>query len=199
MWPVSIHKHMNMHTYIYTYMCNTCICSLYTDMCPCLAAYIHIYVCHTGVFSRTIKSLVHDLGTHSSMTKPTSNSTLYAFIEEVNFSHLQKMVLQFTICFVPIVLYTYMVYTLYNKIKHLVQSSNMHFTINQINSLASNNNRQLPGDECTVHQCILIEIRLCCVPENSVHPLIYLLRECMTSSMTSLLTSWRWSNERFSH
>ena len=45
-------------------------------------------------------------------------------------------------------------YTLYNKAKQLVQSSNMHFTINQINSInsiASNNNEHLPEDQCTVH------------------------------------------------
>ena len=88
------------------------------------------------------------------MTEPTINSTLYAFIEQVNFYDLQKMVLQFAICFVPTTVYIYMVYTLYNKTKHLVQSSNMHFTINpinQINSIASNNNRQSPQDQCTVH------------------------------------------------
>ena len=106
----------------------------------------HIYVCKyscmccTGVFSRTTKSLVCALGVNSSMTEPTINSTLHAFIEQVNFD-LHKMVLQFAICFVPTMVYTYMVYTLYNKTKHLVQSSNMHFTINRINSLASNNNR----------------------------------------------------------
>ena len=47
--------------------------------------------------------------------------TFYTFIEEVNFSNLQKMVLQFAICFEPTMVYTYMVYTLYNKVKHLVQ------------------------------------------------------------------------------
>ena len=51
------------------------------------------------------------------MTEPTINSTLYAFIEQVNFYDLQKMVLQFAICFVPTMVYTYMVYTLYNKTK----------------------------------------------------------------------------------
>ena len=86
-----------------------------------------------GVFSWTIKSLVHALGANSSITEPTINSTLYVFIEQVNFYDLQKMVLQFAICFVPTIVYTYMVYTLYNKAKHLVQSSNVHFTINQIN------------------------------------------------------------------
>ena len=95
------------------------------EQCPTLGAN-----CHTGVFSRTIKSLVLALGTNSSMTEPTINSTLYAFIEQANFYDLQKMVLQFAICFVPTMVYTYMVYTLYNKTKHLVQSSNMHFTIN---------------------------------------------------------------------
>ena len=38
--------------------------------------------CHTGVFSGMIKSLVHALGTDSSMTEPTINSTLYTFIEQ---------------------------------------------------------------------------------------------------------------------
>ena len=41
------------------------------------------------------------------------------------------------------------------KRKHLLQSFNMHFTItqlNQINSIASNNNRQLPEDQCMVHK-----------------------------------------------
>ena len=112
---------------------------------------MNVYMCHTGIFSRTIKSLVGALGANSSMTEPTINSTLYAFIEQVNFYNLQKMVLQFAICFVPTMVYTYIVYSLYNKTKHLVQSSNMHFTINQINSIASNNNRQLTEDQCTVH------------------------------------------------
>ena len=44
-------------------------------------------------FCRTIKSLVHALGTNSSMTEPTINLTLYAFIEQVNLYDLQKMVL----------------------------------------------------------------------------------------------------------
>ena len=87
-------------------------------------------MCCTGVFSGTVKSLVHALGTDSSMTEPTINSTLSAFIEQVNFYDLQKMVLQFAICFVPTMVYTYMVYPLYNKAKHLVQSFNMHFTTN---------------------------------------------------------------------
>ena len=65
--------------------------------------------CHTGVFSRTIKSLVHALGANSSMIEPTINSTLYTFNEQVNFYDLQKMVLRFTIYFVPTVVYTYMV------------------------------------------------------------------------------------------
>ena len=48
------------------------------------------------------------------MTEPTVNSTLSAFIEQVNIYDLQKMVLQFAIHFVPTLGYTYMVYTLYN-------------------------------------------------------------------------------------
>ena len=59
------------------------------------------------------------------MTEPTINSTLCVFIEQVDFSDLQKMVLQFTICFVPNMVHIYMVYTLHNKAKHLVQSFNM--------------------------------------------------------------------------
>ena len=66
---------------------------------------------HRGVF-QTIKSLVHVLGTGSPMTEPTINSTLLTFIEQVNIYDLQKMVLQFAICFVPTLGYTYMVYTL---------------------------------------------------------------------------------------
>ena len=51
---------------------------------------LYVYACigHTGVFSRTIKSLVHALGASSSMTEPTINSTLYTFIEQVNFYDL---------------------------------------------------------------------------------------------------------------
>ena len=98
------------------------------EQCPTLGAN-----CCTGVFLRTIKSLVCALGANSSMTEPIINSTLYVFIEQVNFYDLQKMVLEFAICFVSTMVYTYMVYTLCNKTKHLVQSSNMHFTINRIN------------------------------------------------------------------
>ena len=46
------------------------------ERCPMLGTN-----CHTGVFSGTIKSLVHALGAHSSMTESTINSTLDAFIE----------------------------------------------------------------------------------------------------------------------
>ena len=52
------------------------------------------------------------------MTEPTINSTLCVFIEQVNFSDLQKMVLQFTTCFGPSMVYIYMVYTLHNKAEH---------------------------------------------------------------------------------
>ena len=68
---------------------------------------------HRGV-SRAIKSLVHALGTGSSMTEPTLNSTLYTFIKQVNVYDLQKMVLQFSIHFVPTLGYTHMVCTLHN-------------------------------------------------------------------------------------
>ena len=80
---------------------------LYICMCVC------IHVSHMGVF-RTIKSLVIALGTGSSMTESTINSTLLTFIEQVNIYDLQKMVLQFAIHFVPTLGYTNMVYTLYN-------------------------------------------------------------------------------------
>ena len=61
---------------------------------------------HRDVFG-TIKSLVHALGTSSSMTEPTINSTLLTFVEEVNIYDLQKMVLQFAIHLVPTLGYTY--------------------------------------------------------------------------------------------
>ena len=48
------------------------------------------------------------------MTEPTIDSTSWAFIEQVNIYDLQKMVLQFAIHFVPTLVYTNMVYTLYN-------------------------------------------------------------------------------------
>ena len=68
---------------------------------------------HRGVFG-AIKSLVCVLGASSSMTEPTINSTLLTFIEQLNIYDLQKMVLQFAICFVPTLGYTYIVYTLHN-------------------------------------------------------------------------------------
>ena len=82
------------------------------EQCPTLGTN-----CHTEVFFGTIKSLVHALGADSSMTEPTINSTLYTFIEQVNFCDLQKMVLEFAICFVPTLGYTCMVYTLHNQNK----------------------------------------------------------------------------------
>ena len=72
-----------------------------------------MYVSHRGVFG-TVKSLVPALGASSSMKEPTINSTLWTFIEQVNIYDLQKMVLQFAICFVLTLGYTYVVYTLYN-------------------------------------------------------------------------------------
>ena len=96
-----------MHTWIHSYTC--------VDIDhACLPTYMSMYICHAGVFSRTIKSLVCALGTSSSMTVPTVNSTLYTFIEQVNVYDLQKMVLQFAICFVPTLGCTYMVYTLHD-------------------------------------------------------------------------------------
>ena len=79
------------------------------SQCPTLGAN-----CHTGVFSGTIKSLVLALCTGSSMTEPTIKSTLYTLMEQVNVYDLQKMILQFAICFVPTLGYTYMVYILHN-------------------------------------------------------------------------------------
>ena len=81
----------------------------------------NMYVSHRGVF-RTIKCLIHALGANSQMTESTINSTLYIFIEQVNNSNLQKMVLQLPLSMV----YPYMVYTLYNKVKHLVQQFTTH-------------------------------------------------------------------------
>ena len=80
----------------------------------CMYVHICTHMCHTGMFSGAIKSLVCALGASSSMNEPTINSTLYNFIEQVNVYNLQKMVLQFAICFVPTLGYTYMVYTLHN-------------------------------------------------------------------------------------
>ena len=101
-----------MHVSLYTYL------DKYTDSCIFayilyMDSYLHAYVSHRGVFW-TIKSLLHALGASSSMTMPTINSTLLAFIEQVNIYDLQKMVLQFAIYYVPTLGYTYMVYTLYN-------------------------------------------------------------------------------------
>ena len=101
--------------YVYIYIClhiNTYIHVVHTYrfMYVCL----YTCICHTGAFSGTIKSLVHALGADSSMNEPAINSTSYPFIEQVNFYDLQKMVLQFAICFVPTLHYTYMVYTLHN-------------------------------------------------------------------------------------
>ena len=79
----------------------------------CMYVCMYIHMSHRGVLG-TIKSLVHALGTSSSMTELTINSTLLTFIEQVNIYDLQKMVLQFAICFVPTLGYTYMVYTLHN-------------------------------------------------------------------------------------
>ena len=87
-------------------------------------------ICHTGVFFGTNKSLIHALGIDSQMTESTINSTLDTFIEQVNNSNLQKMVLQFTIQFVPSMVYTHKVYTLNNKTKHLVYPFNTHSIIN---------------------------------------------------------------------
>ena len=64
--------------------------------------YVCMYVCVTQGCFLDNKFSVRALGTDSSMTKPTFNSTLYTFIEQVNFYDLQKMVLQFAICFVPL-------------------------------------------------------------------------------------------------
>ena len=127
--PISVHPYsiytytyinMYIHTFTYNYMCVMCIMAIHTLIYShaCLSTnmytYMHKYICHTGVFSGTIKSFVCALGTDSSMTELTINSTLYTFIEQVNFCDLQKMVLQFAICFIPTLGYTYMAYTLHN-------------------------------------------------------------------------------------
>ena len=150
--------HVYTHTYIHTGLpisIHPCIYS-YIQILVCMSTHmhkyiyrlmhvcLHTYMCHTGVFSGTIKSLVHALGTDSSMPQPTINSTLYTFIEQVNFYDLQKMLLQF-----PYVLYPLWAIPIWFtpciiKTKHLISSFNMHFIINQlnqINSLASDNNR----------------------------------------------------------
>ena len=95
-----MYVYMHAHRYIY-----------YRYKYACM--HVHMYVSHRGVL-RTIKSLVCALGAGSSMTEPTINSTLLTFIEQVNIYDLQKMVLQFAICFVPTLGYTYMIYTLHN-------------------------------------------------------------------------------------
>ena len=111
-----IHMNICIYTCIYMYALHVYI-YVYMDIHTYMHIYIHVYVCiyvsHSGVL-RTIKSLVHALGTSSSMTEPTINPTLLTFIEQVNIYALQKMVLQFAIHFVPTVGYTYMVYTLNN-------------------------------------------------------------------------------------
>ena len=84
-----------------------------TDHRRMMMPHIGCQLSHRGVF-RTIKSLVCALGASSSMTEPTINSTLLPFIEQVNIYDLQKIVLQFAICFIPTLGYTYMVYTLHN-------------------------------------------------------------------------------------
>ena len=95
---MGIYLGMSINTHIrHTYVC----------------IYPHMHGCVTqGCSLGRMKSLVHALGADSSMTEPTINSTLDTFIEQVNFYDLQKMVLQFTICFVPTMGYTSMVYTL---------------------------------------------------------------------------------------
>ena len=115
---MGMHVCMYFHKYTYyTYICTCmyvcmCVCNVY--VCTYILVYLHSYICHTRVFSGTIKSLIHALSADSLMTEPTINSTLYTFIEQVNCYDLQKMVLQFAMCFVPTLGYTYMVYTLHN-------------------------------------------------------------------------------------
>ena len=75
---------------------------------------------HRGVVW-TIKSFVCALGIYLQMTESIINSTFYIFIEQLRNSGLQKMVIQFTIWFRP-----HMVYTLNNKIKHLIHQFNTH-------------------------------------------------------------------------
>ena len=107
---VFLHAYNLIHTHIHASLMYVCI---YLCIYACTYIDLHecVYVSHRGVF-RTTKSLIHALGTCCPMTKPTTNSTLLTFIEQVNSYDLQKMVLQFAICFVPTLGYTYMVYTL---------------------------------------------------------------------------------------
>ena len=104
--------HACLSIYIHVPIMDTYICV--SKICVC--TYIHIiyahaclYICinmsHRGVF-RTIKSLVHALGSSSSMTEPIINSTLLTFIDQVNIYDFQKVVLQFAIHFVPVLGYT---------------------------------------------------------------------------------------------
>ena len=99
---------------------------------------------HRGVLG-TMKSLVHALGTGSSLTEPTINSTLLAFIEQVNIYDLQKMVLQFAIHLYPLWVIPIWFIPCIIKTEYLIiPSYNMHFNkngSNRINSLASDNNK----------------------------------------------------------
>ena len=65
----------------------------------------------------TIRSFVCALGVYLQMTESTINSTFCIFIEQLSNSDMQKMVIQFT---------PNTVYTLNNKIKHLVHQFNTH-------------------------------------------------------------------------
>ena len=98
-------------------------CDIYIHICmdvyvyECMYWWIYvcrqtcIYVLHRGVFWEN-KVSGSCSGCWFFNDRANYHSTLYAFIEQVNFYDLQKMVLQFVICFVPTMVYTYMVYTL---------------------------------------------------------------------------------------
>ena len=126
-----MYMYTDIQEYLYKYVCMYACTHASMHVCRSASTHIHkctynVSMCHIGVFSRTIKSLVHALGANSSMTEPTINSTLYTFNEQVNFYDLQKMVLQFAICFVPTLGYTYMVYTLRISAQSTTKSMHTH-------------------------------------------------------------------------
>ena len=100
--------HLYMHVFQHIYM-NLYVCT-----------YMWIDVSHWGGL-QTIKSFVCALGVYIQMTESTINSTFCIFIEQLSNSDMQKMVIQFAIQFTPNT-----VYTLNNKIKHLVHQFNAY-------------------------------------------------------------------------
>ena len=74
----------------------------------------------------------------------------------------------------------------------------MHFTINQINSIASNNNECLPEDQCTVHkQTNVYSLKSSCVVyQRTQHSPLYWFKEMYDVIM---MMAWGSSNEGFSY